>query len=196
MNIVIDMNGSPASTVGTNETFLHFYQGTPTQSFSGYQASFQTLWLDKSGASITSIYDLFDTNSDSLADNYTETYTRSGVVWKNSGTITWDANGMFHAQQTAGDMASAQEGYGRLAFDAGGEAVGIYTFSPTASALPVGFGKVATDFGGGQDFGFSVATQSDGKILVAGTSLNGGNFDFVLARFSADGILDTAFGGG
>ena len=103
---------------------------------------------------------------------------------------------MFHAQQTAGDMASAQEGYGRLAFDAGGEAVGIYTFSPTASALPVGFGKVATDFGAGQDFGFGVATQSDGKILVAGTSLNGGNFDFVLARFNADGILDTAFGGG
>ncbi|MEI7696295.1 MAG: delta-60 repeat domain-containing protein, partial [Chlorobium sp.] len=196
MNIVIHMNGSPANTAGANETFLHFYQGTPTQSFSGYQASFQVLWLDKSGASVISTYALFDTNSDSLADNYTETYTRSGVAWNNSGTITWDANGMFHFQQTAGDMASAQESYGRLAFDAGGEAVGIYTFSPTASALPVGFGKVATDFGGGQDFGFSVATQSDGKILMAGTSLNGGNPDFVLARYNVDGSIDTSFGAG
>ncbi|MEI7934805.1 MAG: hypothetical protein WCH30_07105, partial [Chlorobiaceae bacterium] len=64
------------------------------------------------------------------------------------------------------------------------------------SPAPIGFGKVTADFGGGQDFGFSVATQSDGKILVAGTSLNGGQFDFALARFSVDGKLDTTFGGG
>ena len=64
------------------------------------------------------------------------------------------------------------------------------------SLAPIGFGKVTTDFGGGQDFGFSVATQTDGRILVAGSSLNGGNFDFALARYNADGSSDTSFGGG
>ena len=59
-----------------------------------------------------------------------------------------------------------------------------------------GAGKVTTDFGGGQDFGFSLTTQSDGKILVAGASLNGGSFDFALVRYNADGGLDSSFGGG
>ncbi|MFZ4526064.1 MAG: Ig-like domain-containing protein [Chlorobium sp.] len=71
------------------------------------------------------------------------------------------------------------------------------SITPTPpSPAPIGFGKVTTDFGGGQDFGFSVAKQSDGKILMAGTSLNGGQFDFVLARFTVDGSLDTSFGAG
>lgn len=41
-------------------------------------------------------------------------------------------------------------------------------------------GKVTTDFGGGPDAGHSVAIQSDGKIVAAGS---GGNGDFALARY-------------
>lgn len=51
-------------------------------------------------------------------------------------------------------------------------------------------GKVTlASFGDG---GQSVALQADGKILVAGTSYGGGN-DFALARFNANGSLDTSF---
>jgi uncharacterized delta-60 repeat protein len=60
----------------------------------------------------------------------------------------------------------------------------------------IGFGKVATDFGGGYEFAISVTTQPDGKILVAGSSINAGDMDVVLVRYNADGSLDTSFGGG
>jgi uncharacterized delta-60 repeat protein len=50
------------------------------------------------------------------------------------------------------------------------------------------------------DFCFDVVVQSDGKIVVVGDGLDsvgGGNFNvFEIARFDADGALDTAFGGG
>ena len=55
-------------------------------------------------------------------------------------------------------------------------------------------GKVTTDFGNTNDIGFSVAIQSDGKIVVAGCSGNGSDLDFALARYNSDGSLDNAFG--
>lgn len=55
-------------------------------------------------------------------------------------------------------------------------------------------GKVTTDFSGRSDEGYSVALQSDGKIVLAGRSFNGNNYDFALARYYTDGILDTSFG--
>ncbi len=38
-----------------------------------------------------------------------------------------------------------------------------------------------------------MALQSDGKIVVAGGTYNGSNDDFALARYNADGSLDTTF---
>src|SRR3989442_511852 len=58
-----------------------------------------------------------------------------------------------------------------------------------------GTGKVITDFAGANDQAGSVALQSDGKIVVAGSSDPGGNSDFALVRYNADGSLDTTFGG-
>jgi uncharacterized delta-60 repeat protein len=58
-------------------------------------------------------------------------------------------------------------------------------------------GKVTTDIGSGSDdSGHSVALQSDGKIVVAGSSYNGNNYDFALVRYQANGTLDTTFGNG
>ncbi|HLQ44680.1 MAG TPA: delta-60 repeat domain-containing protein, partial [Planctomycetaceae bacterium] len=41
-----------------------------------------------------------------------------------------------------------------------------------------------------------MAVQSDGKIVVAGRATIGSTFDFALARYNADGSLDTSFGTG
>lgn len=57
------------------------------------------------------------------------------------------------------------------------------------------FGKVNTPFGSGNDAAKRVAIQPDGKIVVAGTCSNGTNTDFCVARYSADGVLDTTFSG-
>jgi uncharacterized delta-60 repeat protein len=54
-------------------------------------------------------------------------------------------------------------------------------------------GKVTTTIGSGDDFGMSIAIQSDGKIIVAGKSFNGSNNDFALVRYNTNGSLDNSF---
>ncbi len=57
-----------------------------------------------------------------------------------------------------------------------------------------GDGKVTTTIGSGPDTGNGVVVQSDGRIVIAGESWNGSNWDFSLLRYRADGTLDTGFG--
>ena len=59
-----------------------------------------------------------------------------------------------------------------------------------------GTGKVTTAIGNGDDIGYGVAVQSDGKIVVAGHSFNGSNNDFAITRYNTDGTLDVGFGTG
>ncbi|HJU26492.1 MAG TPA: delta-60 repeat domain-containing protein [Rhodanobacteraceae bacterium] len=59
-------------------------------------------------------------------------------------------------------------------------------------------GKVRTDFGGrGFDRARSAALQADGSIVAAGfaTARNGGRQNFAVARYGANGVLDTGFSG-
>ena len=82
-----------------------------------------------------------------------------------------------------------------------GDAVAIgYQFAVVRynadGSLDTGFdgdGRVLTDMSGGNDYAYGVAIQSDGKIVVAGYGSNYGNSNFALARYNADGSLDTAF---
>ena len=53
-------------------------------------------------------------------------------------------------------------------------------------------GVVLTDIASSFDFAHAVAIQPNGKIVVAG---NAGS-DFALARYNADGSLDSSFGSG
>jgi uncharacterized delta-60 repeat protein len=56
-------------------------------------------------------------------------------------------------------------------------------------------GKVLTDFrgSGSSDIAFAVAIQPDRKIVAAGYSDASGSSDFALARYNANGTLDTTF---
>ncbi len=53
-------------------------------------------------------------------------------------------------------------------------------------------GKVNTDVTAASDSGYSLALQSNGKILMAGA----GNNNFAVVRYNSDGTLDTSFGTG
>jgi len=59
-----------------------------------------------------------------------------------------------------------------------------------------GIGGLATVDGGGPDSAGQAVQLPNGKLLVAGTTSvpPGSNRDFLLARFHADGALDTSFG--
>lgn len=54
-------------------------------------------------------------------------------------------------------------------------------------------GIVTTDFGD-WDEATSIAIQSDGKIVVAGSAFNGSTFELAMARYNSDGTLDNSFG--
>ncbi len=56
-------------------------------------------------------------------------------------------------------------------------------------------GKVTTPIGAGNDEGTNVALQSDGKIVVTGSSFNAsGNTDYVVIRYTSTGTVDSTFG--
>ncbi|HLG03023.1 MAG TPA: T9SS type A sorting domain-containing protein [Bacteroidia bacterium] len=57
-------------------------------------------------------------------------------------------------------------------------------------------GKIITPIGSGHDFGYSLAIQSDGKIVISGSSVIGPNTDFAMVRYESTGTLDTTFGSG
>lgn len=57
-----------------------------------------------------------------------------------------------------------------------------------------GLGGMNTlDFFGGADYAHAVGLAPDGKIYVAGSVTNGFNLVFGVARFNANGIIDTSF---
>ncbi len=56
-----------------------------------------------------------------------------------------------------------------------------------------GSGKVVTVIGSSHDNAYALAVQPDRKLVVAGACWNGSNNDFCLARYNADGSLDTGF---
>src|SRR5258708_6073109 len=70
----------------------------------------------------------------------------------------------------------------------------------SAGDLDVSFGtggRVTTDLGA-NDVGAAVAVQPNGQIVVVGSTapVFSSHTDFALARYNADGSLDTAFGTG
>jgi uncharacterized delta-60 repeat protein len=59
-------------------------------------------------------------------------------------------------------------------------------------------GLVATDFNNDEDGASAIAIQPDGKIIVGGfrKTIQSNSSAFALARYNADGSLDTTFSGG
>ena len=80
-----------------------------------------------------------------------------------------------------------------LAWDAA-----VVRYLPTGALDPKfgSNGKVTTPIGSYSDYGFAVALQSDGKILVAGVSYFLSIPRFALVRYTSTGALDTTFGSG
>jgi uncharacterized delta-60 repeat protein len=58
-----------------------------------------------------------------------------------------------------------------------------------------GDGIVTTAIGAFDDRSYSIALQSDGKIITAGSSSLSSYYNFALVRYNADGTLDTSFNG-
>lgn len=71
----------------------------------------------------------------------------------------------------------------------------IMTNINTAPTFVVSTGTVKTSIDAGSEGAKFVVFQPDGKIVVAGYSVTGSNFDLALVRFSRNGSLDPTFSG-
>lgn len=125
-------------------------------------------------------------NSDGSLDT---SFNSNGKVTTAVGTGTCKGEGV--TLQDDGKIVVV--GY---SFSAGGQSCFTVLRYGTDGSLDTSFadsGKVVTSVAknGSAD---SVAMQSDGKIVVAGNSfIDGGNNDFAVVRYNANGTLDTAF---
>jgi uncharacterized delta-60 repeat protein len=141
-----------------------------------------------------------------ICDVAVERYTTNGTL---------DTSFSGDGKQTTDFGGDDNGSYGGLALQSNGKiVVGGFMFNTATQnydfavyrynangALDTNFsgdGMVSIPFGANrQDFISEVAIQSNGKIVVAGTSCdaNNGNCDFALARLNPGGALDTTFSG-
>lgn len=99
---------------------------------------------------------------------------------------------------SASDVALQPDGKILVAGESGTGDFALARYNKDGS-LDTGFsgdGKQTTDFAGSTDGATGVAVQGNGKIVVAGRAFStaAGN-DFALARYNANGSLDTGFSG-
>ncbi|HEY7986383.1 MAG TPA: cadherin-like domain-containing protein, partial [Methylophilaceae bacterium] len=129
-------------------------------------------------------------NVDGSVDN---SFNSNGKVFTDFGSLTDSANavvvqpdGKILVAGTAGGTASTAASF----------AVARYNSDGSLDSTFDGNGKATTNFtsvlGSAAS---SVALQADGKVVVAGSAQNvGTGEDFAVARFNADGSLDSTFG--
>lgn len=112
------------------------------------------------------------------------------------GLASWDSG---EGYDTGRAVALQPDGKILVAGDAHGSSdddLGLIRFNADGS-LDTAFatnGPFTWDSGTGFDSLKAIAVQPDGKILAAGDTHNGSDYDLVLARFHPGGSLDTGFG--
>ncbi len=152
-------------------------------------------------------------NGTTNGDNSSSEYQSFVLALDTDGALLspgWDSDGL--AVNLLGSAGSEDLSFD-LALDDAGQGTGNqpvlggsayngsdYDFSlsnyTTTGSLDSSFGtngKVTTDFGA-DDFLIKVHTYDNGRILAAGYTGSDGGYDIALARYSADGSLDSTFG--
>lgn len=117
------------------------------------------------------------------------TFGSNGKVFTDIGTNTWDEA---YSMQIQSDGKILLGGISNLS---GNQDFTLVRYT-TAGALDATFGtngKVVTNLGG-NDYAYAMEILSDGKILLAGTSNFLGSNDYILARYTSIGALDSDFG--
>jgi len=124
------------------------------------------------------------------------TFDSDGMVTTLVGTGIDEAQGVGLQSdgvglQSDGKIVAAGRAYVSTTYDFGAAS---YNSNGSPDSTFDSDGIVTTHFGGTSgDDAYAVAIQSDGKIIAAGTSNVGGNYDVAVVRYNSDGSLDTSF---
>ncbi len=185
-------DGTPDSTFGTGGAAV--YSGAQGQDDYSYSVA-----VDPNGKILTAGYRWNGNDSDVLVLRYNpdgtpdSTFGTGGAAIYNSGAKKDDAG-----------YAIVLQGDGKIV-------VSGDTWNGTASDVLVlrynGNGTLDSSFGTGgvvtydtgathDEASYAMAIQGDGKIVVAGDTWNGTDFDVLVLRFDSNGALDSAFGSG
>lgn len=114
---------------------------------------------------------------------------------------TFATSGVFKTEDNHSASKSAIQADGKVLlcgskYDANGTDFGIFRHN-TNGSLDLGFGTngvVIIDFFGKADVANGIAVIDGGKILVAGTVIEGTTKKYALVRLNSDGSLDNTFG--
>lgn len=120
------------------------------------------------------------------------TFGSSGIVTTNFNSADDQARGV--AIDGANNIIAAGQSFvSGSNYDV---AVARYTSTGTLDATFGIGGKTTTAISTGADFGNAVTVQSDGKVIVAGTTGPVATSDFAVVRYTTTGLLDSTFGTG
>ena len=84
----------------------------------------------------------------------------------------------------------------------GGDDIYQYTVTGStnnyiATTTPFGLsGKIVSEISSNDDKISASAVDLEGRLILVGETHNGSNYDFIVARYTANGVLDTSFGTG
>jgi uncharacterized delta-60 repeat protein len=134
MALGIDFDGTPVGTPSSYESFADLYVDASQQNLPGYIGSAQ-VELSPQG-----VLHCFDEDHDGFADNFTRTWVNAIGTQSISGTTIWLDNNVFKSSGSAliGGISYTVNQYGRAAYDAQGDVVGMYflTVNPVFTLTP------------------------------------------------------------
>ena len=118
----IDFDGMPVSTASRYESFADLYVDANQQNLTGYIGSAQ-VELSPPG-----VLHCFDEDHDGFADHFTRTWADATGTHNLSGTTTWLDAMVFKSSgsELIGGVTYSVNQYGRLAYDAQGDVVGMF----------------------------------------------------------------------
>ncbi|HZV06503.1 MAG TPA: delta-60 repeat domain-containing protein [Gemmataceae bacterium] len=174
--------------------------GLVTSSFSSAGEQANSLVIQPDGKIVAAGYTRTGTGSDFLVARYNPDGSLDSSFGTGGDTSTDFARGDDAAEavalqpNTGGKILVA--GYAHEKHTNADFALARYTANGTLDTTFGNNGKVVTDFAGSADGVEGMAVQSDGKIVVAGNATTASGIYLALARYNANGSLDTTFGSG
>lgn len=161
-------------------------------------ASGQSACIQTNGKMLVAGYSCYGSNCNFALVRYNDNgsldnfFGSGGIVITSIGTA--NSYGSSAKIQTDGKIIVA--GYTTLNYFSGPADFALVRYDSSGildNSFGVG-GIVTTDIGSLNDYAFSAAIQTDGKILVAGYSKGGLYENFTLVRYNSNGNMDTTFG--
>lgn len=193
-------NGNLDGSFGTN--------GVVTVDFYGSRDRLNAVGIQPDGRIVVAGYSQDGVNSPTQDDIIVARYNTDGTLDTNFGQGGKVVTDFESHQEIAYDLLIQSDGKivvsGLAAtIDEGGFGVYYPDFAAarytSSGELDDSFGtggKVTTNIAGDTDFSYAAALQSNGKIVLTGRvgESGGSNPDIGVARYNADGSLDTSFG--